>query len=156
MASNVVAFPPPKPPALPPIPEPPRFPPDPRQQRFVAIVGGLNRQLSGAAHIVNSNVSTGFPASAPDIGKLQSVLASSIERMDMRAVRKRWKGEVSPWFEHVVLTWVQRCKEMRSVVRRNGVHVRLRSQDDHGYYFFAFDVFPGIPTPEKPKGIRAV
>jgi hypothetical protein len=42
-----------------------------------------------------------------------------------------------------IRAWVQRCKLMTIRPRREGIHVSLQTQDDHGYYRYEFDVLPG-------------
>jgi hypothetical protein len=39
--------------------------------------------------------------------------------------------------------WVQRYKHAKIRRREQGVRVEFETQDDHGYYVYGFDVFPG-------------
>jgi len=42
-----------------------------------------------------------------------------------------------------ILTCIQRCKEMNFEFAEHGIRITLETQDDYGYYTYAFDVFPG-------------
>ncbi len=134
----VVLFPP-----LPPLPAPPRVGPDPRQRTFEAIVGAMAGPLSRRGRVGVANVARGFPASAVDLGAIQTALQRGVARLDMKQVRARWSADLFAWMRRVVLTWVQRCKLLQFRLRPRGIHVRMETQDDDGYYCYAFDVFPG-------------
>ena len=93
--------------------------------------------------IATANTSRGFPAAAVDLGRLQEELEAGLRRLDMKQVRARWGEDVSTWMVRLLMTWVQRCKMVRFRLRRQGINVRLETQDDRGYYRYEFDVFPG-------------
>jgi hypothetical protein len=114
---------------LPTPPEPPRFPPDDRQSRFQGIVGRLGDH--------------GFPASALNVGRLKEALESGIVAFDMPLVAERWDADVSRWMGATLMAWVQRCKSIKFDKRERGLRVEIETQDDLGYYEYAFDVFPG-------------
>lgn len=134
-------------PPLPPRPEPPRFPPDQRQAAFHGITGRLAEQITGAVAddfgFATANTVTGFPASAVDLGRLREALESGIAAFDSALVHERWDIDVSRWLRATVLRWIQRCKSIRLDKRERGIRVEIETQDDHGYYQYAFDVFPG-------------
>jgi hypothetical protein len=137
--TNIVRFPP-----LPPIPAPPRTARDERQASFGELVGALAGSLDGAAGAVRvANVSTGFAAAAVDLGALQDMLALAIEQLSMSEVRERWSDDLRTWFARALMTWVQRCKEIRFHVEGTGVRIEMETQDDRGYYRYEFAVFPG-------------
>lgn len=90
-----------------------------------------------------ANTSRGFPASRVDLGSLQSGLEEGLKRFDMKLVRSRWDEDVAGWMTRFLTSWVQRRRGIRFRLARNGIHVRLETQDDRGYYRYEFDVFPG-------------
>lgn len=89
--------------------------------------------LSGRGATTAANTGQGFPASAVDLGRLKTVLEVGLQQLDMRQVRERWSEDVFVWLCSAVRAWVQRCKAMTMRPRRDGIHVRLETQDDHGY-----------------------
>jgi len=137
-AGNVVRFPP-----LPTRPEAPRFPPDERQGRFERIAGRLGEQIGDEMELKAANTARGFPASAVDLGRLKEALESALGGFDMTLIRERWDADLSAWMAATVMEWVQRCKTFRFDRRAEGIHVEVETQDDHGYYHYAFDIFPG-------------
>ena len=135
---KVVPFPP-----LPPRPEPPRLPPDERQAVFRLIAGAIVDGAGEGLGVGVANTVSGFPASAVDVGRLKTALESGLAGFSMDLVRQRWDGDVAHGLGRTVLSWVQRCKSLRLDKRDNGVRVEIETQDDLGYYTYAFDVFPG-------------
>ena len=129
-------------PPLPKTPAPPQFDLDPRQRRFLKIAAAIVDQLGSSSASFEVQAMSGFPASAVNVGELKSALEGGMKRLDMRAVRVRWSDDVFDWMRLTIRAWVQRCKMMRLVARRNGVNVKLETQDDLGYYRYEFDVFP--------------
>lgn len=95
--------------------------------------------------VAGPNLSTGFYASAVDLGRLQTELARGMEHLDATQLEERW-DEVARWLRSALGSWVQRCKHMKLDRREQGIHIELETQDDHGYYSYAFDVFPGRGT----------
>jgi hypothetical protein len=87
------------------------------------------------------NLSTGFHASAVDVGRLQVALERGLARFDDAQLETRW-DEVFNWIRRVVRAWVQRSKRMRIERRQAGIRIELETQDDFGYYEYGFDVFP--------------
>lgn len=90
-----------------------------------------------------SNTTTGFHASAVDLGRLKSELERAIVRFDMETVHARWGVDLGAWMTRLVFSWVQRAKELKFDLRERGVRVQIETQDDAGYYDYAFDVMPG-------------
>jgi hypothetical protein len=133
---NVVPFPP-----LPPVPRAPRFPVDVRQARTTRILGRLVGVAEGSMRLAGPNFTTGFHASAVDLGRLQAALARGIARLDGAQVEARW-DEVFGWMMRVLRAWVQRYKSVRIKRDESGIRVEIETQDDHGYYSYGFDVFP--------------
>jgi hypothetical protein len=137
---DVVRFPP-----LPPIPSPPAgADPDQRQTTFRHVIAGLSEHLFHNDY-ASSTASTayGYRASAVDLGALQKILGEGLGRFSMEQVRQRWDDDVLRWVCAGIRTWVQRCKEMHFELADNGIHISMQTQDDHGYYQYEFDVFPG-------------
>lgn len=137
---------------LPPIPEPPSFGPDPRQETFYDIVGNLDSALSGAEGEVRvASTATGFPASAVNLGRLQSEIERALAGWSMKEVRGRWRDEVFPWIAAFTRTWVQRRSILRLTRARSGIRIVLDAKDDYGYYHYVFDVFPNRGTRDAPR-----
>jgi hypothetical protein len=77
-----------------------------------------------------------------DLGELKELLESGTKRLTMAQLEARFHDDIQSFVHSVVTMWVQRPKEISSELRENGIHVRVKTQDDHGYYDYAFDVFP--------------
>jgi hypothetical protein len=129
-------------PPLPRLPTPPRLPGDPRQRQATRIIGTLARLAEPTMQLAGPNFVTGFHASALDLGRLQAALARGIARFDMAQITERW-DEVLAWMRSVLRAWVQRYKHLKIERRDLGIRVEIQTQDDHGYYEYGFDVFPG-------------
>lgn len=129
-------------PPLPPIPPPPKLPADGRQSAVKRIVGALTDFAEGDMGVAGPNLSTGFYASAVDVGRLQAELTQGISRLTAAQFEQRWE-EVFDWIRRMLRTWVQRCKQMKIERREGGIRIELETQDDHGYYKYGFDAFPG-------------
>ena len=124
--------------------------PDDRQRVSTHVVSALINQLATPVAGSERLKPYGFPASAVDLGVLQTVLNTGLGHFTMDQVRERWDDDVKNWIISAIRTWVQRCKEMHLDVADNGVHVSMQTQDDHGYYSYEFDVFPGRKRAELP------
>jgi hypothetical protein len=74
----------------------------------------------------------------------------AIARFDISQVRERWDEDLFTWMRTATFSWVQRCKLLQMTIGENAVRVVLETQDDHGYYHYAFDVFPGA-TPDRSE-----
>ena len=118
--------------------------PDERQRTFRRIIGNLvgAMQQSDGQIAVNGSV-TGFRASAVDLGHLQTLANDALGLLTMEQVRERWNEDVMEWLLDLLRLWVQRRKQIRFDLAENGIHIELETQDDHGYYRYEFDVFPG-------------
>ena len=136
--SDVVRFPP-----LPPIPIRPVGPADERQQTFHQIVGRITDGLTEQGNVGVINSATGFRASAVDLGVLQDMIEDGFERLGMEQVRERWEVDVRAWLVSMLRNWVQRCKFLHFDLAEKGIHIKIQTQDDRGYYDYEFDVFPG-------------
>ncbi len=90
-----------------------------------------------------TNISTGFRASAVDVGVLQDMLGRAIAHFNVTQVRERWNEDLFDWMRQAILGWVQRCKLLQMRVQENGIRIVVGTQDDRGYYRYEFDVFPG-------------
>jgi hypothetical protein len=128
-------------PPLPRLPKAPRLPADPRQSGSAHTIGAIAGIAGSEMHIRGPNLSTGFYASAVDIGRLQAALEHGLARFDETLLETRW-NEIFDWIGRVARTWVQRCKGMRIERRQMGIRIELETQDDLGYYEYGFDVFP--------------
>jgi hypothetical protein len=117
------------------------LPADPRQAGSTRIIDAIARGVQLDVESRGPNMSSGFHASAVDVGRLQSALERGLARFDGAQVEARW-DEIFDWIRRVVRAWVQRCKRMRIERRETGIRIELETQDDLGYYEYGFDVFP--------------
>lgn len=85
----------------------------------------------------------GFRASAVDLGALQDLIEEALARFEMSQVRERWDVDVRTWIGHTIVSWIQRCKVVQFELGETGIHVKIETQDDRGYYQYELDVFPG-------------
>jgi len=106
------------------------------------VAGAIAGVAEGTMQLAGPNFSSGFRASAVDLGRLQTVLSRGVARLDVDQIEQRW-DEVFDWMRRVLRGWVQRCKHMKIERRGSGIRVEVEAQDDHGYYSYGFDVFPG-------------
>jgi|GEM_PF-1851516 len=143
---------PPEPPEPPAVDKPaptlraaPEAPPftDPRQAKATRILTNLNAQLPLGAGTSMVNMTTGMAAADLRVGKLQDLLEAMLVEYDMDTLRTEWTEGVGRAVQGAIEVWVQRLKELELDVRDNGVHVRMQTQDDRGYYRYSFDIFPG-------------
>lgn len=128
-------------PPIPKLPKPPQFAADPRQSSSAHVIGAIANIARGTMHVSGPNLSTGFHASAVELGRLQSVLERGLARFDDGQLEARW-NEVFDWIRRVARSWVQRCKKMHIERRELGIRIELETQDDLGHYEYGFDVFP--------------
>lgn len=127
-------------PRLPPLPSPPDFGPDPRQQLFRGVSSSLSATTGSA---VAANVTQGFHASRVDLASLKSTLEAGIREFTKATLLVRWEDDVRDWMHAVLRSHVQRQKQRTLTCHDEGVHVRIETQDDLGYYVYEWDVFPG-------------
>lgn len=137
-------------PPLPPLPEPPRVGDDPRQRTMQRVTANLSRLLADEMRLQTANTTTGFFASAVDLGRLKTALEDGLQRFDIDTIRARWEVDVRDWIADLVARWVQRVKQLSFDLRELGVHLHVHTQDDLGYYEYRFDVFPGRPPRNQP------
>jgi hypothetical protein len=135
---EIVPFPP-----LPPAPLPPRFPPDPRQRKRNRIVGAISSLSEGEMQLAADIGVTGYPASCVNLGQIKDALEDALERFGMTTLQTRWESDVRSFVLSVLLAWVQRAKHMKADLCDKGIAIEIETQDDHGYYHYHFDVFPG-------------
>jgi len=96
-----------------------------------------------------ANTTTGFRASAVDLGQLQAIINDVLEPFDMNQVRERWSEDIFTWLRRFLMSWIQRCKEIHfDTTSERGIYIQLVTQDDHGYYTYEFDGFAG----KRPRG----
>ncbi len=127
---------------LPSVPEPPSFGPDPRQETFYAVVGRLVPALSDPDSEVRiAATSTGFPAAAVALGRLQSEMERALAGWSSKEIRSRWRDEVFPWISQFTRAWVQRRSMLHATPTRSGIRIVLDTKDDRGYYHYVFEVF---------------
>ena len=81
------------------------------------------------------------------VGALQELLEAMIVEFDMDSLRPEWSEGIQSELMRAIEQWVQRLRELTVELRENGIHVKMQTQDDRGYYRFAFDVFPGRKPP---------
>src|SRR5207249_9630100 len=101
---------------LPAVPDPPSFGPDPRQEMFYTVIGRLVPALSHPESQVRvAATSTGFPASAVDLGRLQTEIERAFAGWSSKEIRSRWRSDVFAWISRFTRTWryqkATRCQE---------------------------------------------
>ena len=126
---------------LPAVPDPPSFGPDPRQEMFYTVIGRLVPALSHPESEVRvAATSTGFPASAVDLGRLQTEIERAFAGWSSKEIRSRWRSDVFPWISRFTRTWVQRRSVLHAKPIRSGIRIGLDTKDDRGYYHYVFEV----------------
>ncbi len=130
-------------PPAPRVPLAPNLAEDPRQSGAARVIGAIAGAAQSAMHVGGPNPSTGFHASAVDVGRLQAILERGLARFDDAQLEARWEG-IFDWIRRVIRSWVQRCKQMRIERRGNGIRIELETQDDLGYYEYGFDVLVDV------------
>lgn len=128
---------------LPAIPPPPCFGPDARQETFYRTVRQLTERPPEDGEVRVAATDTGYPASAVDLARLQAEIERGLADLSMAEIRSRWTEEILPWLAAFTRAWVQRRKALHADPRGRGIAVRIETQDDFGYYTYAFDIFPG-------------
>jgi hypothetical protein len=131
---DVVRFPP-----IPRVPPPPVLLEDPRQVHARRIIGAVAKLAQASMEVAGPNFVKGFHASAVDLGRLQHALERGLARFEAAQIEARW-SEVLDWIQRVVGAWVQRRKHLKIERFETGIRVELQTQDDLGYYDYAFDV----------------
>jgi len=105
-------------------------------------VGRLTSALSGVeGEIHTAATSTGYPASAVDLGRLQSEIERALTGWPRKEVRARWRDEVFPWISALTRAWVQRRSILTLKRTRTGIRVIIDTKDDRGYYHYVFEAF---------------
>lgn len=89
------------------------------------------------------NLSLGFHASRVDLASLKSTMETGIREFTKATLQARWEDDVRDWMHSVLRSHVQRQKQRTLTCHDDGVHVRIETQDDFGYYVYEWDVFPG-------------
>ena len=118
------------------------------------IVGRLSATLTDQFQSrAESNLSTGYRASAVDIGRLKDAIERGLKSFTITQIRER-EDEVLRWIYDVLRVWAQRRKTSAITICEAGLRIELQTQDDHGYYDYAFDVFPGRRTARGPARQR--
>jgi len=78
---------------FPPIPRPPKapqLPADPRQSSTARIINAIAGVAESSMGVSGANLSTGFHASAVDVGRLQVALERGLTRFDENQLETRW------------------------------------------------------------------
>ena len=128
-------------PPLPRIPLAPSFPPDPRQVSTRRIIGAIAAVAKDTMTLAGPNFVEGFPASAVNVGQLQEAMERGLRRFTGANLVDRW-DDVFGWLLRVLRSWVQRAKHIKIKRVERAVRIEVQTQDDLGYYDYAFDVFP--------------
>jgi hypothetical protein len=86
---------------------------------------------------------TGYPASGVNLGHIKDALEDALERFSRTSLQARWESDVRRFVLSVLHAWVQRAKYIQADLCDSGIAIEIEAQDDHGYYHYRFDVFPG-------------
>ncbi len=123
-------------------PEAPRFT-DPRQSVGRSSLGKGTAQTgrrNGGS--VMYNFTSGMGASSVNLGQLQTIIETILADITLPELTARWNDDVSTAVQDALLEWVQRVDHFELELHESGVRVSLQTQDDFGYYHYAFDAFP--------------
>lgn len=123
------------------IPKPPKLE-DPRQGLLRHVAQAFHRAQADQVSVSASNTTSGFRASAADLGALQDLIRTGLAGLDEGELDAEW-DEVEKYVKRVVRTWVQRVKRARVAHEGLKVRVELVTQDDRGFYDYAFEVLLG-------------
>jgi hypothetical protein len=77
-----------------------------------------------------------------ELGRLKSALERGVKHFNVLQLEERW-DEVRDWMCRAISSWVQRYKRLKIERAGDGLRIEIETQDDHGYYVYRFDVFPG-------------
>ena len=83
-------------PPIPRAPKAPQLPADPRQSNSAHTIGAIAGIAGSAMRVSGPNLSTGFYASAVDVGRLQAALEHGLARFDNSQLEARW-DEIFDW-----------------------------------------------------------
>jgi hypothetical protein len=91
--------------------------------------------------LAGPNLVEGFPASGVNPGVLQQTMERGLRRFTGELMTERW-DDIFDWSLRFLHRWVQRTKRIKLERFESGIRIELQTQDDLGYYDYAFDVFP--------------
>ena len=72
---------------------------------------------------------------------LQQMMERNLRRFTGELMKERW-DDIFDWSLRFLRRWVQRTKRIKLERFESGIRIELQTQDDLGYYDYAFDVFP--------------
>lgn len=116
---------------------------DPRQLQSRRTLGNTSAGMGRRSAGPRPNLDTGFAAASVDLGRLQTILEDVLANLTAEAVVARWANELEDTLQAIILEWVQRVGKLELSTHESGLRVHIETQDDFGYYQYAFDVFPG-------------
>ena len=114
---------------------------DPRQANTKRIIGAIVAMAKDTMALAGPNFVEGFPASAVNVGELQEAMERGLHRFTGANLVDRW-DDVFAWLVRVLRSWVQRPKQIKVKRVEQAIRIEMQTQDDLGYYDYAFDVFP--------------
>jgi len=123
----------------------PEAPPleDPRQDMGRRTLGRGTVQQGRRGGTVMYNLTHGMAAARVDLARLQELLEGIMADLTVAEMTARWDDDVREALQDALLEWVQRVDAFELEAHESGARVSIQTQDDFGYYQFAFDAFPG-------------
>jgi hypothetical protein len=82
-------------------------------------------------------------AASVDLARIQEILEGIMAQLSVAEMTARWDDDVREALQNALLEWIQRVDLFEMEVHESGARVSVQTQDDFGYYQYAFDAFPG-------------
>lgn len=124
---------------------------DPRNAQSAALINSaMKKHADKGAEVSIINMRRGFRASAPDLGKLQRLMAPHFAGLSMAEIQSR-KAEIDYWIFETLGIWVQRTKSFKVDYDSTADHVYIMfsTKDDEGWYDYAFSIY--VPPVKKKR-----
>lgn len=96
------------------------------------------KKLGVNASMINMN--RGYPASAPDLGRLQAMMGPHFQGLRMALIKKRSKA-IFEWVFDFLGEWVQRTKSLDMKYEKEHVVIEFKTKDDYGWYVYEFSIY---------------
>ena len=85
-------------------------------------------------------MSRGYRASAPDLGKLQSLVEPHFDGLSMIEIKKQHR-KIQAWVFDLLGEWVQRTKALKVTYDAEHVVIEFKTKDDYGWYVYEFSIY---------------
>jgi len=116
---------------------------DPRQDVGRRTISRGTAQQGRRGNGVAYNLTHGMGAASVNLARLQELLEGIMSALTVAEMGARWEDDVRESLQDALLEWVQRVDAFELEAHESGARVSFQTQDDFGYYQYAFDAFPG-------------